>query len=168
MQAYVKLRNAIYCEDGYCTTIGEIAPGGIKRESTVYLSTLDRAGKTIRIEPLAGCDGTLDPALNIPLTPYHDPMLGKAVVLVMCDRLGKAIAGNRKARADFAFFWAKLLTDAVGIARNADYKNAVGALASFYGRGRVVESLNKFDNYSALYRIDHADMVREALTGVAA
>ena len=161
-QCYVRFRSALFAEDGYCLTVAEIAPNGIRKESNVFLSTLDANGKTIRLEKMHGTEGDADPLINIPLRPYLSPERGRQAVLAMCSQLEGARAGWKKARAQFAGALAFLMVHGIGIERLRG-KAQLDAVCAWYGKARVHDELNRHGTIAGLGKLDHVPMVAEAL-----
>ena len=161
-QCYVRLRGALFAEDGYCLTVAEIAPNGIKTKDNVFLSTLDANGKTIRIEKMHGTVGDCDPLINIPLHPYLSAERGRQAVLALCSQLEGAKAGWKQSRAQFAGALAFLMVHGIGIDKLRG-KAQMDAVCAWYGKARVADELNRHGTVAGLGKLDPVPLVAEAL-----
>ena len=158
-QAYVKLRGAVWAENGYCL----VAPGEINRDACVYITATNRDGKTVHIEKMAGCEGDDDPVLVVVLQPYRDEAMGRAAVLVMCDNLEAAMKSDKSAQKRLGLAWQLLALGAATGFESAPPARQVELLGAFYGNGRVSDEWNRHGHIAGLAAFDPTAMVAEAL-----
>lgn len=164
MQMFIKLRGAIFAEDGFNLKVFEIAPDGIKKTSCVYLSKLDARGKTVRMEEMPGTEGAgaAGPVLNIPLRPYHDTKVAHAALTVMCACLSGALKGGMNEKILLGKCWVMLVRDGIGIVAQ-DAETQLDAMCNLYGAERAKTELNRTGTFRGLGAPDCLGMVNEAL-----
>ena len=158
MQLYIRLRDAIFAEDGYCFN----APA-LSKDATAYFRKMDADGRhAVELDPIGGCDGSGGKTICVTLHPYPDAAKAQAVLQVMCSRLEKAAEGDPQARAELAACWSIMLLDALAL-KKQDEKTQLKILGNAYGHGRIVDTLNKHGSVAFLGEPDWPAMLNEAL-----
>jgi hypothetical protein len=161
-QCYVRLRGGIFAENGFNLHVHEIAPRGIKKSSSVYLSTMDVMHKTVNLEPLHGCEHIDEEIINIPLQPYPFPEKARKMLAVMCWCLQGALDGKHNERVMLGEAWQCMVVFGCGLLHQ-EHKTQIDLLSNLYGRGRVHDAMNQIAGLATLPEVDHALMVGEAL-----
>lgn len=162
MQAFIKLRGAIFAESGYNLEVFKIAPDGIKKTSSAYLSTLDRNNKTTNIEPMPGCGMVDAECVNVPLTKYPDREKAVGALYLMCEHLARALDGWHEDKKALGEAWAYLCFQGLALAHQPPHAQ-IDILSNLYGKGRVHDSLNRLNGLEALGEPDYVTFVNEAL-----
>ena len=158
MQFYIRLRDAIFAETGYCFN----APA-LSKDATGYFRKMDADGQhAVELDPIGGCDGSGERTICITLHPYPDATKSRAALLFMCEHLGKAVEGDAEARTALAAGWSVMVTDGLKLAQQ-DEKTQLGILNNIYGAGRVMDTLNKHGTVAFLGDPDWPAMLNESL-----
>jgi hypothetical protein len=157
MQLYVKLRGAIFAENGYCLD----APH-LRKDATGFFSTLSADGKVHSIEDIPGCEGDCKSVINVTLRPYPNPAKALEALQLMCYYLGDAVKGDAEARELFAAAWKRMVFQGMALTEQ-DGATKFALLKNLYGNGRVIEDLNCGEVAACLAAPDAA-LVAEALS----
>ena len=162
MQLYAILRGAVFAESGYNLEFSKIAPDGLKKDTRAYFMTMDTGGKTTRLEPIPGCEGTGEGLISVPLKPYPNRELAVAALNLICENMEGARDGSENAKSVLGFAWMRLLTDGLAL-ESQDSKTQIEIVTNAYGRARVHEQLNRFGTLAGFQLPDTVAMVDEAL-----
>jgi hypothetical protein len=163
MQLYAILRGAIFAESGYNLAFSQIAPDGLKRSDNAMFATMDRNGKTVRLDRVGGTEGNGDDVtVAIPLTPYPDAKAAGEALALICSVLVEAREGDAEAKTVLGAAWNQLLFQGLAIESQSG-KTQLAILENQYGKARVHEQLNRFGTVKGLGVPDYALMVSEAL-----
>jgi hypothetical protein len=158
MQLYIRIRNGIFSESGYCLDAPQL-----KADTTGYFRKMDADGRSaVELDPIAGCDGSGGKTICVDLHPYPDAAKAKALLQVMCSRLEKAVAGDAEARVEMAACWSSMLVDALALTKQNE-KTQLDIVRNIFGTGRVMDALNKHGTVAFLGEPDWQAMLDEAL-----
>lgn len=166
-QCFLLLRGACFAEEGYYLRVHEVAPEGLRREMSLHFAVLNRDNKTLRVEKVPGFEGDLGQedmvAHAIPLAPYKDPEFGRQLVLIAASRLRDAAKGSLEARAVVGEAWC-LLALSERTSGGLRSERAFDLLCALYGRGRVIDELDRRGTVAALLKgLEPAALLAEAL-----
>lgn len=160
MQAFIRLRSAVFAEDGYSFE----CPASLKgvHASFVVLNSEGKAAKVIPVPSRETPDADA-PNVFVHLKPYVDATKAKVAVLSMCRQLVPAMRGNAKAARALGAAWSSLVLDGMNLKdQPADVQLMV--LNNLFGEDRVTDALRKNGGLSNLGTPDYAELVPEALS----
>lgn len=109
MQLYVKMRDAIFSENGYCFDLRKSLPDGLRKESNVEFVSLDEKGKPISYEKVPGTHGGGDPQVCIYLRPYPDGKSARLALNTMCCNLQRALDGDTQSKQALGLGWLEMI-----------------------------------------------------------
>lgn len=160
MQLYIRLRNAIFAETGFC-----LAAPALSKKDHAFFRKLDAAGHATLLEPIAGCDGSSEKTVCITLTDYPAPDLALIALVTACQNVGAALDGDTQARKTLAACWESLLFAGCGFKAQSGAMQ-VEMLQNIFGQQRVSAAQDR-GNLSFLGDPDWPAMLDEALSGAA-
>lgn len=161
MQLYIKLRAAIFAEDGYCLN----APP-LRKDESVYLRKMGSDGLAAVLEPIDGCTGTSARTVCVTLADYPAPDKARSALLLMCKNLGGALDGDAEARAAVAAGWQYMLFSGLKMTEQpSDTQLAI--LMNLYGSDRVDSQVARFGSFAGFAEPDWPTLLDEALPALA-
>lgn len=161
MQAFIKLRNAIFAEDGYCLE-APIADMQCK-DASIALVSLEKVGDQFRAKSLDYIREGAGGLACVNLLPYPDAEKALVALLVMESKAPAALDGDEEAKQVLGAAWRSMATKGLCL-ESRDEKTQMQILCNLFGRGRVTDELNRKGTVIHLTTsVDWSEMVDEAL-----
>ena len=153
---FVRLRGGCFHERGWTLD----APGNFSNDVHFVFNNAERKAVGVEEAPWCRTDGR--EVVFVQLAPYADPQKALLGLAAMCASLEEARSGSKPHLAAFALGWATLLREGAGLSVRGG-GDPLGFFCSFYGRGRVLDALNRHGSVLPLLSLDPLAVVGEAL-----
>lgn len=161
MLAYFRLREGVFASPGYAVGVD---PRRLKDCRALFITLDAVTAKPTGTSKVLGSSATSEDDYFVHLQPWRglEPDKVNALIEHGCMRLEDALDGDAKAL--------KVVGEVVQSLVVSELKHAapaaqIGLLAALFGRGRVLDELNRRGCVDALFKLDLGKMTREALSG---
>ena len=153
---FVRLRGGCFHERGWTLD----APGNFSNDVHFVFNNAER--KVVGMEEAPWCRMDGREAVYVQLAPYADPRMAVLGLTTMCVSLADARKGSEPHLAAFAVGWITTLREGIGMKALAA-ADSLGFFGSFFGRGRVLDALNRHGSVEPLFALDPLAVVADAL-----